>query len=104
MGARLSPPAAACKLTGLPDCPPDVQAGCQVRIAALELAVDGLRVGNGKLEQSNRELAEAVREATEESKRRSAAIDDLASKLLVRDNGYKLLKETSESAAIPEKL
>ena len=43
--------------------------------------------------QSNRELLDAVRAATAESKRRSAALDDLAKKLLVRDNGIKLLND-----------
>jgi uncharacterized coiled-coil protein SlyX len=55
-----------------------------------------------ELQQSNRELIEAVREATAESHRRSEALDDLAKKLLASDNGLKLLKTTGENPAIAE--
>jgi hypothetical protein len=77
------------------DCDQDTKAECALRMAALERSVRALQ-------QSNRELVEAVREATAESKRRSAALDDLAAKLLVGVNGIKLLKETHEHLAIPE--
>lgn len=68
------------------ECAPEVQLSCREHMAALEQAV-------GRLQQSNAELAEAVQEATAESRRRSAALDDLASKLLASDNGLKLHKE-----------
>jgi hypothetical protein len=55
------------------------------------------------LQQSNRELIEAVRAATAESQRRSAALDDLANKLLASDSGLKLLKTSSaDLRTIPE--
>jgi dihydropteroate synthase len=62
---------------------------------ALEIEMRGLR-------QSNRELIEAVREATAESKRRSVALDDLARKLLAGDSGIKLLKTTGENPAVTD--
>ena len=89
----MNPPAVACMRTGLPECPLDVQAGCQLKISALEQAVARLEQSNRNMTQSNRELLDAVRAATAESKRRSAALDDLAKKLLVRDNGIKLLND-----------
>lgn len=95
-------PAAARRRTGLPDCPPDVQAGCQVRMAALEQSVRDLQQSNRKLEQSNRELSEAVRAGIAESHRRSAALDDLANKLLVQNGGIKLVRKTGTHPAIEE--
>ena len=93
----------ACNLTPVDECDPTTRAGCAARMESLEQAVARLEHSNRTLTQSNRELIEAVRAGTAESKRRSAALDDLAKKLLVRDNGYKLLKDTDPNLpTIPE--
>ena len=69
------------------DCDPTVRAECVARMAALEKSVQ-------RLEQSNRELLEAVREAIHESHRRSESLDRLARIILASDDGIKLLKTT----------
>jgi outer membrane murein-binding lipoprotein Lpp len=60
------------------------------RMATLEKAV-------ARLEQSNSELSDDVRAAMAESKRRSAALDNLARLLLASDAGVMLLKKSSKA-------
>jgi uncharacterized membrane protein YccC len=87
----------------LEPCAPVTWADCAARIAALEQAVARLEKSNTELAQSNREMIEVLRETLAESHRRSAALDDLANKLLVQNDGIKLLKETREDLAMPDK-
>jgi hypothetical protein len=64
--------------------------------------MEALEIEMRELRQSNRELIDAVREATTESHRRSAALDDLAKKLLVRDHGIALVDTGEHSAMAPK--
>jgi SMC interacting uncharacterized protein involved in chromosome segregation len=80
---KLTPAAAA-------PCGPKVKAVCVARIESLEQSVR-------ELQQSNRELTEAVHAAIHESHRRSESLDRLARNILASDDGIKLLKSSSSS-------
>jgi len=79
---RLTPTGEACEDKS--------RSSCMGRMATLEKAV-------ARLEQSNSELSDDVRAAMAESKRRSAALDNLARLLLASDAGVMLLKKSSKA-------
>ena len=79
-----------------PPCPEPENASCMGRMAALEKSVR-------QLQQSNLELAEEVRNAIDESKRRSVSLDRLAASIFASDKGLALLKQSSgDLPTIPE--